>query len=154
VKAINRIKSSKKVCLLLGSLRELATTSMCSSNNVISTSPITCNPHCVTESSQSCPNSLPSAPSAYDAIRVKFAQWESAATTYTVKQKGKLVTKTKSKFDLVNKTSSLSAAHTQLESMTVSLGDHIYSAHRQWNAHKQICKNLDVDTVIIIEDYQ
>ena len=57
-------------------------------------------------------------------------------------------------YSLYPETSSVKDAIHKLEEMIKPLRLHIFTAHKQWNAHDESRKNLDMNMIISIEDYQ
>ena len=85
---------------------------------------------------------------------VKYSQWRSEKKKITKKQKGKVVTLEKTIFNLYPDMCELKKAVETLQEMYKNLRIHIFTAYKQWDAHEQGRRNLDMNTFISIEDYQ
>ena len=155
INAINKtLVKQKSVDRLPSSCRDLACLTMCKSN-VNPSKPLSWKSDCVRGTCKNCPDKLPlSLPTGIQNVEVKYSQWRSEKKTYTKEKKGKVVSIEKSVFSLYPETCSVQDALLKLEKMCKPLRLHIYTAHRQWNAHNQFRENLDMFTIITIEDYQ
>ena len=85
---------------------------------------------------------------------VKFSQWCSEKKTVMIEKKGKLTSVEKSVFSLYPVNCKAQEALVMLQEMCKPLKLHIFTAHMQWHAHSEARQNLDLNTIISIEDYQ
>ena len=154
--AINKaVKPTLKDKTLPTSCRDLVCLTMCQAANVVPSKPLSWNENCANGTCKNCSNKLPinlTAP--LKNVEVKYAQWRSEEKTFTKEMKGKRVSITKSVYSLCPDSCKLSVALERLEDMCKPLRKHIYTSHKQWDAHNQQRLNLDRNTFISIEDFQ
>ena len=156
VKAINKalLKSKSKV-RIPSSCRDLALESMCNSEDSKATLPLTWNTDCAKGTCKNCPNKLKlTLPDAVKKVNITFSQWRSEKRVYQKEVKGKVVSIEKSVFNLYPETLTTEDALIKLTEMCKPLRKHIYTSHKQWDAHEKARQNLDLNTIISIEDYQ
>ena len=82
---------------------------------------------------------------------VTFVQWE-AKLQKVKNRKGEEVEK--KVYALYSHTENCISAIEKLKDMLKGLVTHVYIAHKQWNAHNNLRANLDLQSVITVEDYQ
>ena len=81
---------------------------------------------------------------------VNFSQWASKKQKVIIKGSST----EKYVFSLYTEKTSLKEAIQRLREMSSSLALHIFTAAKQWEAHSVLRSNLDIDSIISIEDYQ
>ena len=81
--------------------------------------------------------------------------WESRKILVTkINKENKLVSQKKNVFSLYLYTESLEDVMKRLKNMLPNLKRNIATSHRQWHAHNALRNNLDLQSIITIEDYQ
>ena len=149
VLAINNILKTWKCETLPSSCRELVMKHMCNSE-FSDIDPLTWNPACATCECNNCPEIKIEVPKEVQGAEIKFSQWETR--TLKVRKKGKMVDK--DVYSLYSQTTEFLTAISMLEKSLPKLRQHIFTAHKQWQAHSVLRENLDDSSVITVEDYQ
>ena len=86
---------------------------------------------------------------------INFSLWESKKVDVTkVDKSGNPVTSTKTVFSLYPWTLNIADVVDKLKKMINNLKWHIFTAHKQWNAHDVRRASLDLNSLITVEDYQ
>ena len=154
VKALNKALP-KSVQSLPTSCREIVCLTMCKRDNIDPLKPLTWNSSCVKGECKTCPQKLPlTVPKTLQSVQVSYSQWSTKMKVVKKEKKGKVVSAEKRVFSLYPESSSMSDTIGALEEMCKSVKLHIFTAHMQWHAHDQMRLNLELDSIISIEDYQ
>ena len=147
-----KFKSERRIP---SSCRDLTYKTMCNPGNVTASIPLICNVHCVKGICKHCPDKPKlTLPEAVKKVDIKFSQWRSEKRTVQKEVKGKIVSVEKSVFNLYPENLTAHDALTKLSQMCKPLRLHIFTAHKQWNAHEKAWQNLTVNSIISVEDYQ
>ena len=155
VKAINKILRKNKLTPLPHSCRELCGQVMCELPHVSASEPLTWVPDCVLNRCKSCPEFTVDIPDVMKQKEIRFSLWESRKVLVTKRDKdNNVVSRNKRVFSLYPFTETLENAVQRLKKMLPNLKRHISTAHRQWQAHDVLRNNMDLSTIITIEDYQ
>ena len=145
---------NKSLCITT-SCRELAHLSMCKSEKSSASKLLTWNEQCASGDCKLCPNLVLSLPEPLHNLDIEYAQWVSKKVKVdTVDKTDKINKVDKYIFDLYQVKTTLKNAVEKLNEMMTPLRMHIYTAHRQWNAHDHARLALDSTTLITVEDYQ
>ena len=117
--------------------------------------PVTWLPDCVLNQCKSCPEFTDTVPNAMKQKEIRFSWWESRMVLVTKRDKeNKVVSSNKRVFSLYPFTETLENPIPRLKKMLPNLKRHIATSHRQWEARDILRNNMDLSTVISIEDYQ
>lgn len=155
VKSINKILRKNQLTALPHSCRELCSKVMCMSDQVSITEPVTWNTECVLSLCKECPKLSISVPDALKPKEIKFSLWETQEVLVTKRDKDNNVKSTKKRvFSLYPFKETLEVAIIRLTKMLPNLKRHISTSHKQWQAHDVLRSNMDLQSVITVEDYQ
>ena len=155
VKSLNKSFNGHTSACLPTSCRELACLIMCKSVDLDPYKPLSWSDECVWGLCDRCPVDLPiSVPEALRESEITYSLWKTKKRTMEKVVDGKIVTFEKSVFSLYPETCTVHKAIDLLQEMCNTVKLHIYTAHMQWNAHALARLNLELDSVISIEDYQ
>ena len=128
---------------------------MCSSPVVSSSDPTTWIVKCVANDCTECPGLRWNLPGSLLKHPISYSLWASKEVKVTkLDENNKPKTVTKSVFSLYPETETLEEALHRLKVKLVGLKWHIYTAHRQWTGHDVHRSNLNLESIITIEDYQ
>ena len=150
VKGINKILKKEKLKVLPVSCRDLSLKVICSSE-LHTIDPLTWNENCAMRRCEHCPDLTIADTDKISKKDVTFVQWE-AKLQKVKNRKGEEVEK--KVYALYSHTENCTSAIEKLKDMLKGLVTHVYIAHKQWNAHNNLCANLDLQSVITVEDYQ
>lgn len=150
VKAINKELRKNKTPSLPTSCKQLSLKIMCNDGSQ-TVDPLTWNKQCATGECDSCPRLEINVEEEKLSAQVPFCQWESRKQN--VKDRNGEM-KEKYVFALYPYTMSMKDAIKMLEQNLPAVRKHVYTAHRQWHAHKVYRENLDESSMISIEDFQ
>ena len=126
------------------SCRDLVCLSICNSENIIPSDPLSWSKDCVNGVCKSCPKNLPiKVTPELGKVEIKFSQWRYEKKIIRKEKNGKMVPVEKMLFSLYPHSCNVKEALAMLENMCKQLRKHIYTAHMQWNAHVQAREDLD-----------
>ena len=146
--AINRGIKKSVTYTSLSSCRDLVCLSVCNTENIIPSDPLSWNKDCVNGVRKSCPKNLPiKVTPDLGKVKIKFSQWRYEKKIIRKKKNGKVVPVEKTVFSLYPHSCNVKEALAMLENMRKQLRKHIYAAHVQWSAHVQARENLNCETL-------
>ena len=151
IKAINnKLRLSQVASNLPSSCRELVLLILCKSS-VVTSDPLTWPVACIKRTCKDCSTiELDIVSNEVLNQTITFSQWQSKKQLVNIKGKQNV----KYIYSLYTKRETLKVAINQLKINTSDLALHIYTAHRQWEAHSEARKKLCKNTIITVEDYQ
>lgn len=126
------------------SCRMMASESMCQTDRRDPADPLTWDEDCVFGNCSRCQNLNIHIPQNVQKKEVSFSLW-----TYQMSTE-----KAKNVFGLFQQKMSIEDAVAKFIGMLPKLRQHIYIAHHQWKAHAAARSQLDISSIITIEDYQ
>ena len=126
------------------SCRDIAAESMCKADHIDPKNPLTWEERCVFGECDKCPNVNIEIDSHKEAKMAKLSLWSYSKS----QEKGKNV------FGLFPQNKTISETASAFLEMLPKLRRHIYTAHHQWRAHANARDNLDINSIVTIEDYQ